>query len=566
VVILTVIKGPDRGKRFELPEDAALLVGRSSTDIPLDDQTISRRHAQLVPEDDQWMIHDLKSANGTFVNGVRVADPRPLKPGDQIRVGSTLFLFGLKAEPKKEKSVRVAKSGELDINVEAMVKASDDSMIMAVPEPSEAAVRQLTVLYELVQLMGSTFERDQLLEKVMDVVFEHFKPDRGFVLLADSPGDAPEAVIVRYRDGDGHITDHAPDDERIMISRTIVQHVIKNAVGILSSNAMNDGRFAGGESIINYGIRSTLCVPIKFKAKIYGVIHLDSQVANFTFTEDQLRLLAAIGGQTAMALDNLRLLAEQISRERLTAMGETVASLSHSIKNIIQGVRGGSDVVELGLKKDNLKVVRGGWDIVARNLEQIYSLTTNMLAFSKTHRPELEMTDLSQLLGDIVELVQGQFDRKGVLLLTDFDRIAPSIPLDPGGIHQAVLNLVNNALDAVPEQSGRVSLTTRYLPETDQIQIQVDDNGPGIDPALRKHLFKPFHSTKGMRGTGLGLTVTRKLVEEHGGRAEYVSSKEEGTTFTLTLPTQVSNSRPELSDDGTATAPPEVDPLPKGLM
>src|SRR5690606_23581544 len=159
---------------------------------------------------------------------------------------------------------------------------------------------------------------------------------RGFVLMIEKAGERPEPVVVRHRDQPAN-TPTETDFDKITVSRTIIQHVIKNGVGILSSNAMNDSRFAGGDSVLNYGIRSTLCVPIKFKDKMFGVIHLDSQVANYTFTEDQLRLLAAIGVQAGMALDNLRLLAEQISKERLAAVGETVASLSHSIKNIIQG-------------------------------------------------------------------------------------------------------------------------------------------------------------------------------------------------------------------------------------
>jgi signal transduction histidine kinase len=545
VLILTVIKGPDRGRRFELPDNEPQLIGRSSESLPLSDQTISRRHAELTPDGADWIINDLKSANGTFVNGVRVADPRPLRPGDQIRVGSSLFLFGVSSAESKSKGVRVARSGEIDFNVEAMVKSVDEPISIA-SQADKSQTDQLKVLYEVVKLMGSVFNRDELLERIMDVVFEHFRPDRGFVLLLEAPGQKPEPVVVRHRgEPDAqlptpHDDEDTPDSSRITISKTIVQHVMKNGVGLLTGNAMNDSRLSGGDSIADYGIRSTLCVPIKFKDRFFGVIHLDSTIANNSFTEDHLRLLAAIGVQSGMALDHQRLVLGQIHKERLAATGETVASLSHSIKNIIQGIRGGADVVDLGLKKENVKVIRGGWDIVARNLERIYSLTTNMLQFAKRQKPEMEMTDLTKLMEEIVHLVQGQFDRKEVALLTDFDTKIPPIPLDPGGIHQAVLNLLTNALDAVEAEEGNVTVTTKWVPEQDRVLIEVADNGPGIDESLLPYLFQPFKSSKGMRGTGLGLTVTKKLIEEHGGKIDYTTAKDEGTTFTITLPTTAS--------------------------
>ena len=98
MLILTVLQGPDRGRRFELPDDEPQLIGRSGESLPLKDQTISRRHAELTPDEGRWIINDLQSANGTFINGLRVNGRRVLKPGDQIRTGSTLFLYGQEAK------------------------------------------------------------------------------------------------------------------------------------------------------------------------------------------------------------------------------------------------------------------------------------------------------------------------------------------------------------------------------------------------------------------------------------------------------------------------------------
>lgn len=539
MLVLTVLQGPDKGKRFELPDTEPQLIGRSSEAIELDDRTISRRHAELTPDDGKWFINDLQSSNGTFVNGVRVTGRRLLRPGDQVRAGSTLFLYGQEGRTPLQQSVRLAGKDEIDASIEQTVAANDDSMIMAVPDPTQAAQFQLKVIYDLTSVISTVTDRHALLEKVMDVVLAYFQADRAFVMLREHPRDqseVPEPVVVRRRDPAAGTMREVDPSHRIAASKTIVQYVMRKGKGVLSSNAMTDTRFAAGDSVQALNIRSALCVPIKYKDRLYGVIHLDSQVANYTYTEDQLTLLTAIGVQTGMALTNLRLVAQRLQNERLGAVGQTVASLSHSIKNILQGMRGGADVVEIGLRKNDLKLVKSGWDIVGRNLNRINELTMNMLQYSKQRKPEMEMTNLDAFLGDVISLVQPLYDAKKVALLLDVDEDAPPVPLDPAGVHQALLNLLNNALDAVEPESGVVSLACRFDAGAEQVQLSVTDNGEGMSRAMQRRLFQPFQSTKGYGGTGLGLVVTKKIVDEHGGQIRVESTPGKGTTFTLTFP------------------------------
>ena len=519
---------------LELPDNEPQLIGRSSEALPLLDQAISRRHAELTPDDGRWFINDLNSANGTFVNGQRITRPRLLQQGDQIRTGLTIFVYGRNDQVARPQGVHVAHGGQIDSVVEHRLAGNDDSMIMAVAEPSEVAQLQLKVIYEMTQLIASTVEREQLLEQIMDLIFDYFSADRGFVLLLRDEKDRLDPIVVRHRVP-------PPDKEHppITVSRTIIQHVLREGEGVLTSNAMTDERFKGGDSVAGFNIHSAICVPIRYKDRIFGIVHIDSQIANYTFTEDQLRLLGAIGVHTGLALANAELYADRLAQERLAAMGQTVASLSHSIKNILQGLRGGADVVELGMKKDNMKVVRGGWEIVARNLERIFDLTMNMLAYSTQRRPELEMTNITHLLNEIVELVQSQFDNRKVALITDLEAELPPVPVDSGGVHQAILNLVNNALDAVQPETGAVALSCDFDEETSSARVRVTDNGQGMDKARIKTLFQPFKSTKGLKGTGLGLVVTRKIVEEHRGSIKIESAPDKGTTFTVLLPASV---------------------------
>jgi signal transduction histidine kinase len=237
-----------------------------------------------------------------------------------------------------------------------------------------------------------------------------------------------------------------------------------------------------------------------------------------------------------MAIQNAKLYQAGLQAERLAAIGETTAALSHSIKNILQALRGGADVVEMGLKNNNLVQVGKGWRIADRNLEKIYNLTMNLLAYSKPREPRLEMVNPRQIIDECLELVAPMANEKGVMAVADVERDHPAVPLDPDGLHQILVNLLSNALDAVEQNTGLIRVVCRYDADNRQTVIEVIDNGAGIQPAIMPHLFELFHSTKGNRGTGIGLAVTKKIVDEHEGAISVKSTPGEGTTFTVRLP------------------------------
>ncbi|MCI0630228.1 MAG: ATP-binding protein [Phycisphaerales bacterium] len=532
MLVLHILQGPDRGKKFELPAHEPQLIGRSSEALPITDTTVSRRHAELTPDDGKWFLRDLQSANGTFINGTRITSERvQLGPGDQIRCGSTLLVFAITPDVKKSTVVSLLPSEAFDVSVESQMPASAESMILSAPDPIHAAAEHLRVIYELTALTATTFDRQELLEKVMDLIFIKFQADRGFILLQEKPTDRPDPVVVRYK-----VRPKTLDEGRIPVSRTIVQHTLERNEGILSTNAMNDSRFRSGDSVRDYGIRSAICVPIRAVDRTFGVIHIDSSLMNFTFTDQQLRLMNAIGQHTGLALQTAQALSGKMHTERLAAMGEAVASLSHSIKNIIQALRGGADAVELALNKGDLKLAKEGWPILARNLDRIYALTLNMLMYSKQRALEIDLSSINRLVQEAVELMQLQADRKRVGLILELDADMPPIPVDSNALHQAFMNLLINAIEAAPEKKGVVTIKSRFLAASREAQISVSDNGAGVDPQWREHIFEAFASTKGQRGTGLGLAVTRKIVEEHGGRVELAPADGKGATFIITLP------------------------------
>lgn len=563
VLILTVIQGPDKGRTFELPENEPQLVGRSSEAIPLTDTTISRRHAELTPDSGRWYLRDLGSQNGTFLNGVRISERVALKPGDQVRTGSTLFVYGQRQARPESAAVRIVR--QMDSAVQASMLSNEDSVILAEPEPHQSATDHLRIIYQLTQLTAQSTERENLLSQVMELVFTEFRPERGVVLLTDTPeqlsGEAPPtAVVVRYA-SEGIVPPESGVEagaarSSIAVPRSILTHVLKRNEGVLSSNAMTDERFAsrvGGspaDSITTMNVRSAICAPIRFRDRTFGVLYIDSSIANYTFTQEQLALMNAIGQHTGLAMANAELYGQKLRAERLAAMGETVASLSHSIKNILQGLRGGADVVEMGLKKEDLKISRGGWGILKRNLDRIISLTMNMLAYSRPRPLEIELTKVGALLEDAAQLLGDLCVSRGVALLIDADADMPPIPMDSGLMHQALMNLMTNAVEAVEARVGAVTVRANFRDSQGrsggaaglgsaggEARISIIDNGPGIPREVHQRIFEPFFTTKGLRGTGLGLAVTKRIIEQHGGRIELAPGPGgRGAAFNIVLP------------------------------
>jgi signal transduction histidine kinase len=536
VLILTVIQGPDKGKTFQLPDHEPQLVGRSSEALPLSDSTVSRRHAELTPDDGEWWLRDLGSQNGTWLNGIRIADRTRLRVGDQIRTGSTLFVFGRTDPGEQHDPIRLMRPAQMDTSLERTMASNEDSVILAEPEPRSAAVHHLQVIYRLTALTSQHHERDALLKSVMNLIFSEFRPERGFIVLTGNRDDAsPRPAVVKYAQ-----TPRDKEDAQFNVSKTILQAAMRKGEGVLSSNAMIDPRFKAGDSVQQFGIRSAICSPIKFGDRTFGAIYVDSSIANYTFTQEQLALMNAIGRHTGLALANAEAYAARLQTERLAAIGQTVASLAHSIKNILQGLRGGADVVEMGLKKDDLKVARGGWGILKRNLDRIMALSLNMLAYSRQRTIEVELTKVNQLLDDCAQLLHDLCHARQVALIVDADPEMPPISLDPHLMHQALMNLLTNAVEAVEPKRGAVTVHATYHAARPgaraEVRIAVIDNGPGIPPDKHQLIFEPFYTTKGLRGTGLGLAVTKRIIEEHGGRLELTSDAGAGATFTAILP------------------------------
>jgi PAS domain S-box-containing protein len=232
-----------------------------------------------------------------------------------------------------------------------------------------------------------------------------------------------------------------------------------------------------------------------------------------------------------------------IQSERMAAMGETIAGMAHAVKNILGGLKGGIFVVEKGLELTRDDLMRQGWDMVRRNIAKIQQLVMDLLNYAKERKPELVACDPNEIVSEVHEIMGNVADEYGVELAFQPGDFSSRPRLDREWMHRCLMNLVSNAIDACAEPfrlgtPGKVAMRT-YEGPSGEVCFEVSDNGCGMDDAMRRKLFTSFFSTKGSRGTGLGLMLTQKMVREHGGRIQVHSETGKGSRFKIILPSVV---------------------------
>jgi signal transduction histidine kinase len=281
---------------------------------------------------------------------------------------------------------------------------------------------------------------------------------------------------------------------------------------------------------------------LKYDATDFITKPIDDDILDIALKRAQERI--ALRHQLRDYTENLEQLVEEKSRqliqaERMAAMGETVAGLSHAIKNISGGLKGGAFVLEKGLDLDNPTYLKQGWQMVRDNVDRIQQLSIDLLNIAKPGDPKFELTDPNLPLRQVYDLILPQAQQYGILLTIEPDKRLKPVTLDRESIYRCLLNLVTNAMDAclyggVSHDTAKINLVSKAV--SDGIEYHVIDNCGGMDDAVQEKIFNAFFSTKGSRGTGIGLMLTRKIVEAHGGKISVTSQKGHGSIFIIRLP------------------------------
>ncbi len=541
IATLLVVHGPNQGTRYSVePDDRATTVGRSvGCDIRLDDSEVSRRHVRIRFADNQFSVQDLNSANGTRLNG-RFIETSPLNHGDKLRIGTTLLTFQL-----TDVSTASTPSASQVLMIDDTAAQEQSAIVKSIAVPPASAmtvhhadVQDARLLYRVAEeLVRPTHTQQSLLNEILHLVLSAVGADRGCFLLK-LPGNelVPSAFRRRLDEGDESAPEH--------VSRSITNHVFEQGQAIRTSDALKDTRF-GGPSIATSGVREVICVPMRGHEELLGVLYIDTMTETLVpgfattsrLTDDHLSAVLAVARQAALAVEARQFQDAFLKAERFAAMGQTVAVLSHHIKNILQGIKGGGYLIAKGLEDDQKEMALEGWSIVERNQSRIYELVTDMLSFSRDRIPQLEASDLNAVCAEINELSSLRAQESSVKFVFQPDANVPTAAFDPESIHRAVLNIASNAIDAVRQtEGGAVVLQTAWDSDQDMMLVAVSDNGPGIPQEQLDVVFNLFESTKGSRGTGIGLPVSLKIIREHGGQIRINSEPGSGTRFVLSWP------------------------------
>ncbi|KAF0123002.1 MAG: PAS/PAC sensor signal transduction histidine kinase, partial [bacterium] len=236
-----------------------------------------------------------------------------------------------------------------------------------------------------------------------------------------------------------------------------------------------------------------------------------------------------------------RLRQELIQSERLGATGQAVASISHSIKNILDGLLGGVYIYKKGNMISDEKDTQKGWRMIEKNIDLISELVINLLNYAKDREPIFEKYDPKNIVEDVIETMENKAHNKNIEIISEYEGDFGDIYVDSYALHQCLMNLVSNAIDATPPGCpGRIVIRLESKNQHGII-FEVSDNGIGIKKEIQEKIFHGMVSTKGSTGTGLGLLVVKKIVSEHGGTINVESEKDKGSCFRIWLPKNNAN-------------------------
>jgi signal transduction histidine kinase len=540
---IKIISGVMRGA--EIPVRKSMLtLGRSSeSDIQIHDTMISRIHCRLEWDDGRWYLYDLDSTNGTWMVGRKV-DKRvflPLKTS--VRIGNTIFelvdIYADDTESFSRPFIAYSIQPEtLAVSTPVPAQIEEKRSIRIQKEENQ----RLSAVYKFQNMIASVLDEKELYSKILSAVTNVFSTDRTFLMLYDL--DSGEFIPVGGRDANGALQ----KIDKSQIKSSIVKFVRENKESVLSiDDSFEKQRF---QELTNVPCvkTSTMCVPMLGKQQINGMIYLSLSSTTEKYTEDDLRLLTVIGHTAGMAVENSRLVQFNLKNERLVATGATAAGLSHYIKNILAGLDGSLNLLKMGIEDQDFKLTSEAAAILNKNHKRLADLVLDLLNLASEQKPEFTIYDINLVISDVIELVEPQLTEQGISISMDSTMKDPPllVEIDAKGIHRVLLNLITNAEQAImakhassptpPAHKGNILVTSKLNAHNDYAMITVSDDGVGLDKKEIQTMFDLFVTSKGFAGTGLGLAVSKRIINAHDGNVTATSEKGKGCTVAFSLP------------------------------
>jgi GAF domain-containing protein len=388
--------------------------------------------------------------------------------------------------------------------------------------------RELSALYSVSEAAHHPLGLEDLLQDALDRVVEVTGAGGGAIRLLDP--STRQLVLAAHR---GLSAVYARQAERFPLAEEIVGWVARTAQPTLSDDMWTDARVSPPvrQLLQEVGHRSLAQVPLCTEDQVVGTLGIVARPPGF-FGEDDLKLLIAIGQQVAIAIANARLRQEALTAERLAAVGRVATSVAHDLRSPLGGILRSAEFLarpEIS-PATRQKLGRAVVSLARRLLDA----TQEILDYVRGERLPLKriLCSLPVFLDDVLTVMEVDFSDRGIEVVRDC-RYGGQIVMDADRMAQVVYNLAANARDAMPH-GGTFAVETCQV--GDRVELRFADTGPGVPPDLQERIFDPFFSHGKRQGAGLGLSIARRIVEEHGGELRLESSTERGATFVVSLP------------------------------
>lgn len=397
-------------------------------------------------------------------------------------------------------------------------------------ERKSSLAKELDTLYRISKFIDSITDLKQLLKLIMEESKEVVNAEACSLLLYDRKKDELYFEVALGKKG------KKIKEIRLKTSEGVAGTVAKKKKSINIADVTKTNMWDNSaDKTSGFETHSLLAVPMLRKNNLVGVIEVLNKKGRKGFTNEDVRIMEILAEQAALCIENARLYEESLRAARMAAIGQTMAELSHYIKNVLAGFEGAGSLLESGLQKENREMIEQGWSFLKKSQEKISTLVMNMLSYSKEKRLSFNLYDINKVISDVVLLMAPRLKEKSIGIEKNLDTSIKEIMLDSDGIYNCVLNLISNAMEAMESENGKIMVNTLNDEKNKQVKIEIKDSGNGIPKDKINDVFNLFYSSK-TKGTGLGLAVTKKIIDEHKGKILVESKEGKGTTFTIVLP------------------------------
>jgi signal transduction histidine kinase len=391
---------------------------------------------------------------------------------------------------------------------------------MTGPDTQDSGLR-LHKLMEASRVINSTLDLDKLLVLIVEMATQSVGAERGTLYLVDDERKELWSKVLQGTD---------LMEIRLPFGKGLAGHVAQTGESIIIPDAYLDPRFNPAiDKRTGYRTRAVLCRPLKDReGRTIGVFQLLNKAGGFD--RDDEEFIDALSAQAAVAIDHARMAREMVQNERLSAVGRMASSMIHDFKSPLGTLRLSAETLKLKARDEESRELA---EEIVRQADRFLGMAREILDFTRGGGAlHLQDVDLGAMLDDFLRFVGKGLERNQVLLESDL-RFRGLVRMDPDKMRRVFDNIVSNAGDAMP-RGGTLRVST--ADRDGRVRIEFADTGSGMPEEVRRRIGEPFLTHGKKHGTGLGMAMVKKVVDEHGGTIEIESEPGAGTKVRIALP------------------------------